>query len=127
MDSKVVGDELFIDRWVYNKPKLTPDENGNIVIISKVSFGPLEVYEWGIDRCGKPYETYRWCENDLYEDENYLKNITFSELIQKTGDMAQLAANNGFSDWARCYEEARIFCEKQIGGAESGRSFGSSE
>lgn len=127
MDSKVVGDEFFIDRWVYHKPKLSPDENGNIVVISKASFGPLEVYEWGIDSSGKPYKMYKWCENDFCEVENYVKNITFSELIQKTDDIARLAADNGFSDWARLYAEARIFCEKQIGGAESGRSFGNSE
>lgn len=113
MNGKIIGSELFIDRWVYHKPKLTPDENGNIVIISKVSFGPLEVYEWGIDSGGKPYEMYKWCENDFYEDENYVKNITFSELFQKIDDMTKLAADNGFSDWSRLFEEARFFVKSR--------------
>lgn len=120
MDSKVVGDELFIDRWVYHKPKLSPDENGNIVIISKVSFGPLEVYEWGIDRCGKPYEMYKWCENDFYEDENYVKSITFSQLIQKVNDLIKIASDNGFSEWARSFEEARSFLDDIAQNRKSG-------
>lgn len=112
MDSKVIGGELFIDRWVYHKPSLTPDERGNIVIISKCSFGPLEVYEWGIDDDGKPYEMYKWCENDLYEDENGTKAITFEELSRKIDKARQLAANNGLSDWVGIYELLLVLCKE---------------
>lgn len=107
MESKVIGNQLFADRWVYSPPILTPDKNGNIVIIFKASFGPLEVYEWGIDSGGKPYEMYKWCENDVYEDENYTKNITVSELYKEIDNMAKLAADNGLSDWVRSYDEAK--------------------
>lgn len=117
MEIKVIGDQLFVNRWVYSPPILTPDKNGNIVIIFKASFGPAEVYEWGIDSGGKPYEMYKWCENDVYEDENYTKNITASELYKEIDNMTKLAADNGLSDWVRFYEEARRFCEKQVGGA----------
>lgn len=116
MDNKVIGNQLFVDRWVYHKPNLTPDKNGNIVIISKCSFGPLEVYEWGIDSGGKPYEMYKWCENDFYDDANYTKNITPTELVRKVSGMIRLTADNGLSDWSRLFEEARILCEKQMGG-----------
>lgn len=34
---------VFIDRWCYTMPDAVPDEDGNIVLISKKSFGPLEV------------------------------------------------------------------------------------
>lgn len=115
MEIKVIGDQLFVNRWVYSPPILTPDKNGNIVIIFKASFGPLEVYEWGIDSGGKPYEMYKWCENDVYEGENYTKNITVSELYKEIDNMTKLAADNGLSDWVRFYEEARRFCEKQMG------------
>lgn len=113
MESKVIGNQLFIDRWVYCKPRLAPDKSGNIVIILKMSFGPLETYELGIDSGGKPYETYKWCENDVYEDENYTKNITFSELYKEIDAMSKLAADNGLSDWVRLYEESRHLCETQ--------------
>lgn len=115
MEIKVIGDQLFVDRWVYSQPILTPDKNGNIVIISKRSFGPLEVYEWGIDSGRKPYEMYQWCEDDFYEDENYTKSITVSELYKEIDNMTKLAADNELSDWVRSYEEARRFCEKQMG------------
>ena len=119
MDGRIIGGELFLDRWVYQKPSLTPDKDGNIVIISKVSFGPAEVFCWGIDSGGKPYEMYKWCENDFYEDENYAKSITFSELFRRLDDLIKTASDSGFSDWARSFEEARSFLENfaQTGGS----------
>ena len=62
---------VFIDRWCYTMPDTAPDEDGIIVLISKKSFGPLEIYEWGLDNNHNPYERYEWLENDLYEDEKY--------------------------------------------------------
>lgn len=115
MEIKVISNELVVDRWFCHKPSLTPNSDGNIVIISAASFGPLEVFEWGIDSGGKPYELYKWCENDFYENENYTKNITSAELLQKVSGMIRLTADNGLSDWSRLFEEARTFCEERIG------------
>lgn len=112
MDGKVIGGELFIDRWVYHKPNLTPDESGNTVIIQMLSFGPAEVYEWGINSGGKPYEMYKWCENDFYEDENGTKNITFAELGRKINEVRQLAADNCLSDWVGIYELLLVMCKE---------------
>lgn len=112
MDGKVIGGELFIDRWVYRKPNLTPDKSGNTVIISKCSFGPLEVCEWGVDSNGKPYETYKWCENDLYEDENGTKSITFAELGRRTDEVRRLAAENGLSAWVGIYDILLVMCRE---------------
>ncbi|MDE6780345.1 MAG: hypothetical protein K2J40_02655 [Ruminococcus sp.] len=103
---KILNNTLVTDRWVYNKPSLTPDKNGNIVLIHKVSFGPLECWEWGIDCAGKPYELYQWCENDLYEDENYTKNISCSELKQKLNYMTELVSDTELSDWSEIYQKA---------------------
>ena len=47
---------VFIGNWYYTKPDLIPNKNGDIVIIKRVSFGPLEAYEWGIDVNNTPYE-----------------------------------------------------------------------
>ncbi|MDE5834600.1 MAG: hypothetical protein K2H26_03665 [Ruminococcus sp.] len=102
---KILNDTLIIDRWFYNKPTLTPDKNGNIVLIHKVSFGPLECYEWGIDFAGKPYEVYKWCENDLYEDENYIKNISCSELKQKLNYMIQSVSDTELANWCVLYRK----------------------
>ena len=41
---------IFIDRWNITKTDFMPSENGDIVLISIKSFGPLEVYEWGLDK-----------------------------------------------------------------------------
>ncbi len=97
--------ELYSGRWVYHKPNLIPDEKGNIIIISKVSFGPLEVYEWGIDSTGKPYESYRWCEDDFFEYQNYRKNITGKELNSKIQNMIKIAEQAGLSDWIMLYRK----------------------
>lgn len=92
MKKKVLSNTLIIDIWFYNKPNLTPDKNGNTVLIHKVSFGPLECWEWGLDSNKVPYEVYEWCENDLYEDENYKKNISGSEFRQKLNYMTEMVS-----------------------------------
>lgn len=40
---------VFIDRWCYTMPIPLRMKDGIIVLISKKSFGPLEIYEWGLD------------------------------------------------------------------------------
>lgn len=112
MDGKVIGGELFADRWVYHKPRLALDKNGNIVVIHKASFGPLEVFEWGIDCSGKPYEMYKWCENELYVDENGTKDISFEELGRNIDEVCALASENGLSEWVRTYEFLRSVCSE---------------
>lgn len=115
MDIKVISNELVVDRWLCHKPSLTPNKDGNIVMISAASFGPLEVFEWGIDSGGKPYEMYKWCENDFYADESYTKNITYAELEQNVSGIIQLTADNGLSDWSRLFEEALLFVKSRSG------------
>ncbi|MDE6539932.1 MAG: hypothetical protein K2K66_07060 [Ruminococcus sp.] len=105
MNRKILKDTLIIDRWWYNKPNLTPDKNGNIVLIRKLSFGPLECYEWGLDSTGKPYELYQWCENDLYEDENYKKHISGLEMRQKLNYMIQLVSGTELENWCILYRK----------------------
>ncbi len=94
---------VFIGNWYYTKPDLIPNKNGDIVIIKRVSFGPLEAYEWGIDVNNTPYELYKWAENDFYEDESYRKNITREELINQILSVILLFEENGLSEWVNIY------------------------
>lgn len=96
---------VFIEHWCYTKPELIPNENGDIVIIKKMSFGPLEVYEWGIDFNNTPYEWYNWVENDFYKYENYRKNITKEELFNQILSLILLFKENGLSEWIIIYNK----------------------
>lgn len=96
---------VFIDRWCYTMPDAVPDEDGNIVLISKKSFGPLEVCEWGLDNNHNPYERYEWLENDLYEDERYCKNISKEELLKQIYNVISIFRSNGLSEWINFYME----------------------
>ena len=107
---KVIGKSLFADRWVYSKPHFPPDE-GKKVFISKCSFGPLEVYEWGLDEIGKPFRRYQWCEFDPFEIVN---EITIEELRQKIQAMINLVTEHAIYDWAALYEEILKTLEKDM-------------
>ena len=96
---------VHIGRWCYTKPNLIPDKNGNIIFISKKSFGPLEIYEWGMDRNNIPYELYKWLENDFYEYENYCRSITKEELLQRINRAILIFNRNGLVQWVKTYEK----------------------
>lgn len=99
------NNSVFIERWLYSKPDLVPNEDGNIILISKASFGPLEVYEWGIDSNNSPYECYKWIENDFFEDENYFKNIKREELLKQINSVISLFKSNELPEWVDTYEK----------------------
>ncbi|MDE6620901.1 MAG: hypothetical protein K2K74_10530 [Lachnospiraceae bacterium] len=101
-------EEVSIGRWFYTKPDFIPDENGNIVLISKKSFGPLEVYEWGIDSDEKVYELYRWLENDFFEDCSYCKYIEREKLLEQLHTVISLFQNNELPEWADFYEKVVV-------------------
>ncbi|MGN0677238.1 MAG: hypothetical protein ACI4K5_05795 [Ruminococcus sp.] len=99
------NNSIFIDSWCYTKPDLVPNTDGDIVIIKKLSFGPLEIYLWGIDSNNTPYELYEWVENDFYADTNYRKNISKEELLNQINSVISLFANNELSEWATIYKK----------------------
>lgn len=96
---------VFIGQWLYSKPDLVSNKDGNIILISKASVGPLEVYEWGIDSNNMPYECYKWIENDFFENENYFKNIKREELLKQIDLVILLFKSNGLSEWVDIYEK----------------------
>jgi len=95
---------IFINRWMYNKPNFVPNKEGNIVIISKRSFGPLEIYEWGLDKNNIPYERYEWLEDDYFADSGYIKNITKEELLNEINSVTKLFCENGVSEWNSIFD-----------------------
>ena len=67
-------------------------------MISKACFGPVEIDELGIDENKNPFELHNWCEDDLYEDENYCRNISMEELIKKIEDYILVFQNQELFD-----------------------------
>ena len=107
MDTKkVISGHLFFDRWVYDKPSLDVNSDGDIVAVSQKSFGPLEVYEWGISSDGTVYEKYQWCEDDWYSDSNYKKEIDKEKLLEKIMTMKELIRDTTLvNEWDEIYNK----------------------
>lgn len=108
MIAEVINHELWVGSFRCSSPSLKEDREGNKVIIRKASFGPLEFYEWGIDSEGKLYEMYQWCENDLYEDDNYTKSISKEELIKEIDIMKSYIKGTEFESWNQIYDEVLL-------------------
>ena len=102
-------EEVFIWRWDYIKPDFVPNENGNIVLIKKLSFGPLEVYEWGLDSDRNAYELYQWVENEFFEDTSYCITIEKEKLLEQIYSVISLFRDNGLPEWANYYERAIVY------------------
>ncbi|SEK85379.1 hypothetical protein [Ruminococcus albus] len=94
---------VFVGKWSYLMPDTNADPDGRIVLIEMLSFGPCEVYEWGIDNNGLPYEEYQWCENEFFKDENYFKHITKKELTEQIEDVIRVFSEHELSEWANTY------------------------
>ncbi|MDE6363849.1 MAG: hypothetical protein K2L86_06225 [Lachnospiraceae bacterium] len=106
MDIKkdIKNNTVYVDRWLYHKPQFMPNQDGNIILISKGCFGPVEVYEWGIDANKHAYERYNWLENDFYTYENYCITIEREQLLQQIQDVILLFKNNDLPEWAEMSE-----------------------
>ena len=94
----------FIGRWCYSMPDAEPNDEGRIVLIRQASFGPLEVYDWGIDEEGIPYEEYEWCENDWFKDDNYFRHISKEELEEQIEKLIGTFTEHGLSEMADAYK-----------------------
>ena len=94
---------VFVGNWSYIMPDTKANSNVRIVLIKKLSFGPCEVYEWGIDNNGLPYEEYKWCENDFFKDESYFKHLTKKELTEQIENVIRLFTENELSEWVNVY------------------------
>ena len=102
---------VHMGEWFYSLPETTPNKDGNIVLIKKVCFGPLEVYEWGINSDNSPYEMYQWCENEFLEDTSYNKTISWEELDTQLKSCIKSFDQNGLQEWKNAYEKALFWLE----------------
>ena len=114
MENKTVS----VGRWQYSEPAFEADENGHIVICSKSSVAPAEFFEWGIDAEKRPFERYRWCENDFYEEANYDKTISKEELIKQIEEISFILKEHGLDTVSEQYD--RIKTRIMIGSSSSG-------
>ena len=96
---------VLIDHWFYFTPDIDRNSEGRIILIEKRSFGPLEAYDWGIDKDNKPFEQYNWCENDLFEDSNYFRHITKKELTEQIEGLIRLFMHNELPEWVITYQK----------------------
>ena len=88
---------FFIDRWQYTIAEMPQFAGVKLPLISMHCFGPLEVNELGIDADNRPYELHEWMEDDLYEDENYCRNISVDELVAQIKDIRELLQKRDLS------------------------------
>jgi len=95
---------VWIDRWNIDPPQESPDETGRRVLISMKSFGPLEVWEWGLQDEHQPFMRYAWLENDFYADDNRTEFICMAELLEKIRFLAEQLHEHGFPEMAARYD-----------------------
>ena len=98
---------VFLDPWRYSAPAQAPNDEGDTVLICAASIAPLESWEWGVDREGKPYEQHRWLENDFYEEENYRRSISREELLETIDSLIRQLRENREEGWAEEYIRIR--------------------
>lgn len=96
-ENKADETNLIIGGRVYDRPELTPNRDGDIVLIRLD-----ECYEWGISAEGYPFERLQ-DEDDPYDRYNYFKPIPWIDLYAKIDEMILLARSNGFRDWSDEY------------------------
>ncbi len=97
--------QLTDGRWTYTLIALVVQEDGHLPMIRKTAFAPAEWYEYGLRKDDTAYETYRWCENDLYAESSYTKRISKKELIREFETLCSLFSRNG-------QEEEVLRCRK---------------
>ena len=107
--------QILLDHWRYSAPAQAPNDEGDTVLICAVSIAPLESWEWGIDREGRPYEQHRWLENDFYEDENVRRSISREELLETIDSLIRQLREKREAEWAEVYERLRKRIEASPG------------
>ena len=100
---------IIIGRWHYRYEK-PPRDTGTdgVVILSRHSVAPAEIYKWGVDAQNRPFERYNWCEDDLYKDSSACKSITKEELLRQLEDAALLFRKNGYEAPAATLDAIRM-------------------
>ena len=103
---------IRLDYWWYSQPIPAPNANGDAVLIRASSIAPLESWEWGIDREGRPYECHQWLENDFYEDENARSTISWEELLEQIERLIPRLQGIHEDEWAEEYARLRLLLRR---------------
>ena len=106
----MAGKTAAVGRWHYTEPTLHAEADESIVVFSKASVAPAEIYEWGFDAERRPFARYRWCEDDFYEACSYDKTISAQELIDRLEEAAAVLKEHGYIALSEQYKEK----QKQI-------------
>ena len=106
---------ILLDCWQYSAPAQEPNKEGDTVLIRASSIAPLESWEWGVDREGRPYEQHQWLENDFYEDENVRRAISREELLETVDDLIRQLREKQAEEWAEVYAHIRRRIETSPG------------
>lgn len=100
-ENKADKTNLMIGERVYDRPDLTSDHDGNIVLIRLYG-----CYEWGISAEGYPFECLQ--DDDVpFDSDNYFKPIPWIDLYARIDEMLLLARSNDFMDWSDEYERIK--------------------
>ncbi len=100
-ENKADDTKLLVSGYTYDRPDLTPDRDGNTVLIRQD-----EWYEWGITAEGYPFE--RCYEEDApFNKYNCFKPIPWIDLYTRIDEMILLSRSNGFTDWSGEYERIK--------------------
>ena len=112
-DIKVLDNSVFVGSWNYIKPNMKPNKDGEIELVLQLCFGPLEWWKWSIDKQGRFWVEYKWCENDFYEDENFVEECSQEKMIEKMQQMQNFFADCGLDEYVDAYERAEQFVKQQ--------------
>ena len=112
-DIEVFENSAFVGMWNYIKPNMKPNKDGNVILVRMLCFGPCEWWEWSMDREGKFWWAHEWCENDLYEDENFREECSWEKMIEKMQQMQAFFADCGLDEYVEAYKKAEHFVRAQ--------------
>ena len=100
------GESLLTGEGIYSKPDLTPERDGNTVVICID-----EDYTWGITADGYPYERYQNTNNphDLF---NYFMPVPWTDLYSRLDELSCICRWNGFPDWAEEFGKTKKMLER---------------
>ena len=106
---KVFDNSVYVDKWSYKKPSFKPNEDGEIELSLQLCFGPCEWWKWSIDKQGKFWVEYRWCENDFFEDESFREEYSREKMVEKMQEMQTFFEGYGLDEYVEIYENAEKF------------------
>ena len=110
-----VEQHIRLEGCLYSAPAQAPNDEWDTVLIRAASIAPLESWEWGVDREGRPYEQHQWLENDFYEDENVRRAISREELLETVDDLIRQLREKQAEEWAEVYAHIRRRIETSPG------------